>query len=100
LFFTSCRKDLLDGLPLQQIKLGTNKQLNTRLFLTNGIGIMDVGSRLSSVKLFISIDQCLSWQAKQKAFWFLCSAMARSFFYDLALNICTCKDTLNNFTLA
>jgi photosystem II stability/assembly factor-like uncharacterized protein len=105
LFFTSCRKDLLQWQSVQQIKVGTNEQLNTALFLPNGIGMIGAGSRFGSAKLFISADQGLSWQAKQmpdgsKGLFGSCVAPdGNVFFCGFGLNICASKDALNSFTL-
>lgn len=106
LFLPSCRKDLLHWQSVQQINVGTNEQLNTALFLPNGIGMIGAGSRFGVAKLFISTDKGLSWQAKQmpeesKGLFGSCVAPdGNVYFCGFGLNICTSKDALNSFTLA
>lgn len=106
LLFTSCRKDLLHWQSVQQINVGTNEQLNTALFLPNGIGIIGAGSRFGVAKLFISTDKGASWQAKQmpeesKGLFGSCVAPDGSvYFCGFGLNICASKDALSSFTLA
>jgi hypothetical protein len=86
LFFTSCRKDLLHWQSVQQIKVGTNEQLNTALFLPNGIGM--IGALAAQSFLFLPIkalvgkpNKCLR---EAKAFSVLVlRLMARSIFAAL-----------------
>lgn len=96
---------MLHWQSVQQINVGTNEQLNTALFLPNGIGIIGAGSRFGTANVFISTDYGTSWQATQmpddsKGFFGSCVAPNGTvYFSGFGLNICASKDAMSNYTI-
>lgn len=103
--FISCRKDLLHWESVLQIPVDPSAQLNTAIFLPNGIGIVAGGARFETARLLVSTDKGLSWQAKSmspdtRGFFGACvSPDNKVYCCGLGLTLCKSTDAMITYTL-
>ena len=101
----ACRKDLLHWQSVEQIPVDPSAQLNTAVFLPNGVGIVAGGARFETARILVSTDKGLSWNATTmspdtRGFFGACvSPDNKVYCCGLGLTLCKSTDAMNSYTL-
>ena len=83
--------------------MDSNAQLNTAVFLPNGMGIIGGGLRFETARILLSTDMGKSWQWKQMpgntiGFFGSCIAPDHTLYLSgMYMKVCSSKDGMDNF---